>query len=225
MDPIVFEHVVGAIFESRGFSATATIASGDEGVDLLLRKGLAKSVVQCKRYSDSVGQPVVRDLYGTMLHNQAKDAYLVTTAMITSQARAWAKGKPIHMIDGYRLVDWVVESNTTSRRQRYTIFFAALLLMVVVFNAYLYLPVTLIERSVNGIVNTVTGAVAQLFSGSEAVPAHSPIPPNRTPGPPLAATMTPLPTPIALPTKPGNPPGRLDVPVQIYFPAVIKEAE
>ncbi len=110
MDPIVFEYLVGALFEQQGYRVTNPSASADEGVDLILQKPLKKAVVQCKRYGHSVGQPVVRDLYGTMLHNRAKESYLVTTAIITAQARSWAKGKPIHLVDGYDLVNWIAKS-------------------------------------------------------------------------------------------------------------------
>ena len=116
LDPLVFEHLVAALFKRRGFRATAVGATGDEGVDVRLRKRLSSAVVQCKRYKGSVGQPVVRDLYGTMLHNDAKEAYLVTTGRITRQAQAWAEGKPIYLVDGYQLVEWIITSRTARGR-------------------------------------------------------------------------------------------------------------
>jgi len=117
MDPIVFEFLTAALFEQEGYKVKTTVASGDEGVDVLAvkRKGLKKVVIQCKRYSGSVGQPTIRDLYGTMMHNRANAAYLVTTATITRQAHQWAKGKPIHLIDGYELVNWIATSKPKSR--------------------------------------------------------------------------------------------------------------
>ncbi|MEM7535456.1 MAG: restriction endonuclease, partial [Chloroflexota bacterium] len=114
MDPIVFEHLTAALFERRGYETETTIASGDEGVDVTIRKGDTLAVVQCKRYEGSVGQPTIRDLYGTMFHNNADEAYLVTTAMLTRQAQEWAQGKPIHLIDGFTLVEWIMESKGQS---------------------------------------------------------------------------------------------------------------
>ena len=120
MDPILFEYLVAALFEQRGYKTSLTVTSGggDEGVDILIRKGLKKGVVQCKRYEGSVGQPVIRDLYGTMLHNRAGESYLVTTAMVTKQAQTWSQGKPIHLIDGYTLVEWMFESKSAARNRR-----------------------------------------------------------------------------------------------------------
>ena len=60
---------------------------------------------RCKRYRGTVGEAVVRDLYGTMMHASATYAYLVTTGAISDEARRWALGKPIQLIDGPQLVE------------------------------------------------------------------------------------------------------------------------
>lgn len=106
MDPIAFEKYIGSLFARRGFRVEDTQASADEGIDLILRRGRRMAVVQCKRYQGSVGQPVVRDLYGVMLHTGADEAYLVTTGSVTVAARRWAEGKPIHLVDQHRLMEW-----------------------------------------------------------------------------------------------------------------------
>ena len=100
------EYVARRIFERRGYKALNTPDVKDGGIDVLVtdRKG-RQMVVQCKRYRNSVGEPVVRDLYGTMIGNGAISAYLVTTGEITAAARLWATGKPIELIDGQRLVE------------------------------------------------------------------------------------------------------------------------
>jgi restriction system protein len=46
----------------------------------------------------------VRDLFGTLGHEVAQKAYLITTGSFTSQAKAWAEGKPIVLFDGEALV-------------------------------------------------------------------------------------------------------------------------
>ncbi len=118
MDPIAFEHMVGALFERMGYDVRTTVASGDDGVDLYVRQGRRTAVVQCKRYRGDVGSPLMRDLYGTMLHNGADEAYMVTTGNISNQARRWAEGKPIQMIDGFALVEWIsaLDQRRKSRR-------------------------------------------------------------------------------------------------------------
>ena len=106
MDPIAFEKFVGYLYERNGYMAYMTVTSGDEGVDLYLRRGMKTAVVQCKRYGGTVGQPVVRDLYGAMIHNKANEAMLVTSGTISRQAEEWVQDKPIQLIDGHELLGW-----------------------------------------------------------------------------------------------------------------------
>lgn len=107
LDPVAFERFVGSLFEKMGYQVQTTPLSGDEGIDLVLRKDTKLAIVQCKRYENSVGQPVVRDLYGAMVHNKADEAYLVTTGTVTLPAQQWVAGKPLHLVDGNTLVEWI----------------------------------------------------------------------------------------------------------------------
>ena len=115
MDPIEFEHFVGYLYQKQGYTVSTTVTSGDEGVDLFLRKGVRTAVVQCKRYAGTVGQPTVRDLYGAMAHTKANRAMLVTTGTISRPAEAWAVGKPIDLVDGHELISWVRQSRRSSK--------------------------------------------------------------------------------------------------------------
>ena len=107
LDPVEFEQFCGYLYELRGYAAHMTATSGDEGVDLLLKKGNRKEVVQCKRYQGSVGQPTVRDMYGTMLHTNSASSAIVTTGRFTRAAETWAANKPIELVDGHELMSWV----------------------------------------------------------------------------------------------------------------------
>lgn len=107
LSPRQFERYVAAIFRRKGYEVALRGGSGDHGVDLELhdlRTGRG-AIVQCKRYQNTVGEELVRELYGTLLHELAYHAFLVTTADISDAARAWALGKPITLIDGAALVE------------------------------------------------------------------------------------------------------------------------
>ncbi len=107
IDPLQFEKIISTLFKRMGYDVLLTKASRDEGIDLIITKNGKKSVVQCKRYSGTVGQPTARDLYGSMIHNHAEDAYLITTGVFSLPAQTWASGKPIHLVDGNMLVEWI----------------------------------------------------------------------------------------------------------------------
>jgi restriction system protein len=105
MDPYDFEILIGETYRAYGFRVRHVGQSGDHGVDVEMRGSNGDTwVVQCKRYRDSVGESVVRDLYGTLISEGADRAALVTTAEITQPAREWARGKPIDLVDGPALL-------------------------------------------------------------------------------------------------------------------------
>jgi HJR/Mrr/RecB family endonuclease len=105
LSPNAFERYVAELFQKKGYDVIVRGRSGDHGVDLeLTRSGNRRAIVQCKRYRNSIGPDIVRELYGTMIHERVHHAFLVTTAGISPSARKWARNKPITLIDGRALV-------------------------------------------------------------------------------------------------------------------------
>ncbi len=119
LPPEGFEQLVAKLFQVFGHEAEITNSGSDHGVDVIVTstKG-EKWVVQCKRYRGTVGEPVVRDLYGTMLHEGAQSAYLITTGTFSKQATVWAEGKPIVLFDGEALVRLVRQAQKNRRMKR-----------------------------------------------------------------------------------------------------------
>lgn len=105
LHPAEFERYVARLFRQKGYKASVRGRSGDLGVDLVVtRKGGKRAIVQCKRYRNTIGPDIVRELYGTLIHEGVSHAFLVTTADISDSARTWAQGKPMTLIDGPTLV-------------------------------------------------------------------------------------------------------------------------
>ena len=103
--PADFETLVARVFKVNGHDVALVGGRSDHGVDIMVTNSQGeKWIVQCKRYNGSVGEPVVRDLYGTLLHEEAQGAYLMTTGTFTQQAQDWVAGKPIILYDGDALV-------------------------------------------------------------------------------------------------------------------------
>jgi len=104
-----FEALVAETYDRQGYQVTERGRGGkDGGVDIELRKGPEKVVVQCKRWKTStVGVPIVRELLGSMTAEHATGGAVVTCGRFTSDAIHFAKGKPITLIDGPRLLSLV----------------------------------------------------------------------------------------------------------------------
>jgi HJR/Mrr/RecB family endonuclease len=104
LSPAAFEGYVADLFQRKGYRVFLRGQSGDHGVDLELEhSGNRRAIVQCKRYRNAIGPDVVRELFGTMIHEGVHHAFLVTTADISPAARKWARNKPITLIDGSTL--------------------------------------------------------------------------------------------------------------------------
>jgi restriction system protein len=107
-----FEHLVRELFErefaSGGGEVKVTRASADGGVDAVvfdpdpIRGG--KIIIQAKRYTNTVGVSAVRDLFGTMMNEGAMKGLLVTTSDYGPDAYAFARDKPITLLNGSNLL-------------------------------------------------------------------------------------------------------------------------
>ncbi len=107
MDPHQFEILVCELFRRLGHDVEATRYTADGGVDGYLRKDGQLALLQCKRVKGSVGEPILRDLFGTMAAEGASSGLVVTTGKVSAQARRWASGRPIRIIELIELREMV----------------------------------------------------------------------------------------------------------------------
>lgn len=107
-----FEVLVSEGFRRQGYRVQETGGGGpDGGVDLVLNKDGEKYLVQCKQWrAYKVGVEVVRELYGVMAARGAAGGYVVTSGRFTKDARDWADGRNVHLIDGTLLHTLVKQS-------------------------------------------------------------------------------------------------------------------
>jgi restriction system protein len=110
-----FERLVGEAFKRKGYSVEERGgASADGGIDLILRRNGKKILVQCKRWKNlSIGVSHIRELYGVMVAERANGCIFVSSGTYTADARDFAKGKPIRLIDGEELVGMIAEVQTS----------------------------------------------------------------------------------------------------------------
>ncbi|MCM2342188.1 restriction endonuclease [Rhodoferax sp.] len=100
-----FELMVGEGFRQQGYQVIENGGGGaDGGIDLVLRKGGDKFLVQCKQWKAfTVGVTVVRELYGVMAASGAAGGFVVTSGRFTDDAKAFASGRNITLMDGAAL--------------------------------------------------------------------------------------------------------------------------
>lgn len=104
-----YEELVKKIFQNKGYSVSRIGGNGsDGGIDLIVKKtkfGLTHtSMVQCKRYNQNVGVKTIREMYAVGIHNGFKHVYIYTTADFTKEAKDFAKGKNMTLVNGEQTI-------------------------------------------------------------------------------------------------------------------------
>lgn len=100
-----FEALVGEAFRRKGYAVSETGGGGaDDGIDLVLKREGETFLVQCKQWKAyKVGVTTVRELYGVMAAHGATGGFVVTSGVFTDEARAFAVGRNIELLDGKAL--------------------------------------------------------------------------------------------------------------------------
>jgi restriction system protein len=108
LTPDGFEEFVAEVFEALGFAVEHVGGSGDEGVDLRVRRGELRGVVQCKYHQRSVvGSPELQRFLGAIHHTKSHKGFFVTTTTFSLAAERFVADQPIELVDGTRLVELV----------------------------------------------------------------------------------------------------------------------
>lgn len=96
---IEFEKELGGIFKRQGYEVAFTPTSGDQGIDLILKKDGKTIVVQCKAHKHPATPAIVRELYGSLISYKADEAILASLGGFTEGVRTFIVGKPIRLLD------------------------------------------------------------------------------------------------------------------------------
>lgn len=101
---IDFETYLVKVLAVHGFEdITGTPVTGDQGADLLARKGGRKIAIQAKRHKGSVGNAAVQEIVAALKFYQADEGWVITSGTFTESARALAHANSIRLVDGGEL--------------------------------------------------------------------------------------------------------------------------
>ena len=79
-------------------------AGADGGVDIRLRKDGNLHLVQCKQWkTQKIGVGIVREMYGLLMAERAASAIVICSGIFTQEAKNFAEGKAIDLVDGSQL--------------------------------------------------------------------------------------------------------------------------
>lgn len=109
MSGIEFENLIKEIFIFYGFETELTAKTGDQGIDLVAKKGNTTIAIQAKRYGKSVGNHAVMEAIGGKKHYNADSVIVVTNNYFTESAKTLAKENNVDLWDRKVLAEKIDE--------------------------------------------------------------------------------------------------------------------
>jgi len=98
-DPYLFEKDIADIFIRHGWNARATKGSGDQGADVIAEsKAGLKIIVQCKLYSQPVGNKAVQEVYSALKYYSGDYAFVITNSTFTKSAKQLADSNQVMLL-------------------------------------------------------------------------------------------------------------------------------
>ena len=106
-----FEELLGESYRQKGFAVKEPGGGGaDGGVDLEIKKDGKTFFVQCKHWrEDKVGVKIIRELYGVVAARGAAGGIVISSGTFTQEARDFAQGRQLELVDGNGLVRIITE--------------------------------------------------------------------------------------------------------------------
>jgi restriction system protein len=94
-----FERYMAEVYRALGYNVEMRGGSGDQGVDLLLRKGREFVAVQCKNHQRPVNNTAIQEVYTGQRYYGANQAWVVAPAGFTKGARPLARRTGVRLFD------------------------------------------------------------------------------------------------------------------------------
>ena len=96
--PSEFEQWCADELCAAGWAASVVGQAGDQGVDVRAEKDGVTLALQCKFYTNAVGNSAIQEVYAGMAFHHAQLAAVVSTGGFTRQARALAERTSVHLL-------------------------------------------------------------------------------------------------------------------------------
>lgn len=114
MDGYKFEHFCAEILKMNGFSnIRITPASRDQGVDILANKDGIRYAIQCKNYSNPLGNKSVQEVNAGKIFYDCHVGVVMTNSTFTSSATELAEKTGVLLWNRDKLKDFIKNASTS----------------------------------------------------------------------------------------------------------------
>lgn len=99
VDGIDFEHWCADRLREQGWEVVVSRATGDQGVDVMARRDGIEVAIQCKRYTNPIGNKAVQEAFTGAQNEDAGHSCVIGTGGFTPSARQIASKTGVELID------------------------------------------------------------------------------------------------------------------------------
>jgi len=104
-----FERYIYNLFLNLGYKCEITKASGDQGIDIIVKKHLTKTGIQCKCYNKPVGNKAVQEAVAGKKYYSLDKVAVLTNNFFTRSAKELAEINKVELLDRNDLKDLLNE--------------------------------------------------------------------------------------------------------------------
>lgn len=100
-----FERWVAHALSAFGWDADVTVASGDQGIDVIATKGGRKLGIQCKLHSSPIGNKAIQEAHAGRAYHGVEKVAVLSNADFTSSAKALAAATGVPLLSHHDIPD------------------------------------------------------------------------------------------------------------------------
>lgn len=110
-----FEDFIKEIYIILGYTVEKTKKSGDQGIDLIVKKHFRRIGIQLKRYSHTVGNSAVQEAVAGRRYYQLDKVCVLTNSTYTKSAKELAKANKVELIDRENLKELIKKAKNKTK--------------------------------------------------------------------------------------------------------------
>ena len=111
-----FEEFMKEVYKALGYKVEQTKKSGDQGIDLIIKKHFKKIGIQLKRYSKPVGNSAVQEAVAGKKYYKLDRVCVLTNRDFTKSAKELAKANKVELLSRDDLKILLKKAKNKSKR-------------------------------------------------------------------------------------------------------------
>ena len=116
MSGVEFEEFISNLFCKMGYDSKTTKTSGDQGIDVIVKKDNQKIGIQCKRYSGNISNSAIQEAIAGKSFYRLDNVIVITNSFFTKSAISLAEANDVILWDRIILKEKINENQIINNK-------------------------------------------------------------------------------------------------------------